>query len=518
MIRTVNKVALYARFSSDNQRTESIDAQIRAMEAYCKQHGFVIVDRYIDEAKSALTDRRPAFQQMISDSSNGSFNILLVHKLDRFARNRYDSAIYKRELKKNGVAVYSVLENLDNSPESIMMEAVLEGMSEYYSINLSREVMKGMRETALQCKHTGGKPPLGYDVDPVTKKLVINEQEAESVRLIFRMCADGYGYSAILDALHERGALTKYGREFQKNSLHDLLLNPKYKGVYTFNLRTAKGVTGKRNNHTNKDDEEVISIEGGCPAIVDAQTFALVQKRIAENKKAGMRNAAKESYLLSGRVYCKDCGKSMVGSARYGGRNKTYYVSYRCPTRAHSCSNKEINRDYLDDYVIELLESQMLNTKSMRQIAKKIHELSEHPFDQQLLQEKQDEMETLQSSLQNVADAVEAGLMSDTLLARLHALEERKATLETEIAGMQSQTEVVFVDPSVILSQYNEVKDSPASPMYKAFIKSLITRIEVGRYSVSITLKTGLDIYPSLDTTYEVRRQELYERNKKTSA
>ena len=177
MIRTINKVALYARFSSDNQRSESIDAQIRAMEAYCKQHNYIIVETYVDEAKSATTDRRPAFQQMISDSSSRSFNILLVHKLDRFARNRYDSAVYKRELKKNGVTVHSVLENLDDSPESIMMEAVLEGMAEYYSQNLARETMKGLKENALQCKHTGGRPALGYDIDPVTKRLVINEEE-----------------------------------------------------------------------------------------------------------------------------------------------------------------------------------------------------------------------------------------------------------------------------------------------------------------------------------------------------
>lgn len=187
VIRTSNNVALYARFSSDNQRSESIDAQIRAMKAYCQQKNFVIVNTYVDEAKSATTDRRPAFQQMISDSTNGNFNILLVHKLDRFARNRYDSAVYKRELKKNGVTVYSVLENLDDSPESIMMESVLEGMSEYYSQNLAREVMKGMRETALQCKHTGGKPPLGYDVDTGTRKLVVNPVEAEAVKLIYSM-------------------------------------------------------------------------------------------------------------------------------------------------------------------------------------------------------------------------------------------------------------------------------------------------------------------------------------------
>ena len=181
MIRTNNKVALYARFSSENQRTESIDAQIRAMQEYCNRNNFIIVETYIDEAKSATTDKRPAFQQMITDSIKKTFNILLVHKLDRFARNRYDSAVYKRELKKNGVQVYSVLENLDNSPESIMMESVLEGMSEYYSQNLSREVMKGLKETAYQCMHTGGKPPLGYDVDPKTRKLIINPSEAETV-------------------------------------------------------------------------------------------------------------------------------------------------------------------------------------------------------------------------------------------------------------------------------------------------------------------------------------------------
>lgn len=193
VIRAGNRVALYARFSSDNQRSESIDAQVRAMTAYCRQHHYIVVSTYIDEAKSATTDRRPDFQRMIEDSKKGIFDIVLVHKLDRFARNRYDSAVYKRELKKNGVSVYSVLENLDDSPESIMMESVLEGMAEYYSQNLGREVMKGMKETALQCKHTGGKPPLGYDLDEETKRLVINEEEAQAVRLIYEMYANGQG-------------------------------------------------------------------------------------------------------------------------------------------------------------------------------------------------------------------------------------------------------------------------------------------------------------------------------------
>ena len=200
------RVALYARFSSDNQRSESIDAQVRAMKQYCQQRNYTIVRTYIDEAKSATTDKRPAFQDMIAESSKHTFDILLVHKLDRFSRDRYDSAVYKRELKKNGVTVCSVLENLDNSPESIMLESVLEGLNQFYSLNLAREVMKGLKENALQCKHTGGQPPLGYAVDPVTKRLTIVESEAATVRLIFSMYASGYTYSKILAALRDQAS------------------------------------------------------------------------------------------------------------------------------------------------------------------------------------------------------------------------------------------------------------------------------------------------------------------------
>ena len=304
MIKTSNRAVLYARYSSSQQRHESIEAQIRAMKEYCKYKNIVIVDTYIDEAKSATTAQRPAFQRMITDSKLGTFNIVLVHKLDRFARNRYDSAVYKRELKKNGVSVYSVLENLDDSPESVMLEAVLDGLSEFYSKNLGREVIKGLKETALQCKHTGGQPPLGYNVDSVTRQLIINEKEADTVRLIFSMYAEGKGYSAILDALHEKGYKTKQGKDFMKNSLYSILTNPKYQGIYVFNKSSAKSITGTRNTHLLIDNEEIISIEGGCPQIVDQETFAKVQRRIDANKHTGARQNAKHSYLLSGKVFC----------------------------------------------------------------------------------------------------------------------------------------------------------------------------------------------------------------------
>lgn len=224
---TPKRVVMYARYSSDNQRSESIDAQIRAMTKYCEQNKLQIVEKYIDEAKSGMSsDKRPEFMQMIADSSKHIFDIVLVHKLDRFSRNRYDSAIYKNELKKNGVKVYSILENLDSSPESVILEALLEGMSEYYSKNLAREVMKGLKENALQCKHTVGSPPLGYDVDP-DGHLVINESEAEAVRIIFDRFSKGLSYDTIIAELNRKGYLTKQGLPFQRNSLYSILTNEK---------------------------------------------------------------------------------------------------------------------------------------------------------------------------------------------------------------------------------------------------------------------------------------------------
>lgn len=261
----IPKAVLYARFSSDNQREESIETQLRAIREYCERKGIIILHEYCDRAKSATTDNRPEFLQMISDSKNDEFDFVIVHKLDRFSRNRYDSAYYKKELKKAGVSVLSVLENLDDSPESIILESVLEGMSEYYSKNLAREVMKGMRESALQCRALGGKPPYGYKINHVTHTYEIYEYEAEAVRLIYNRAVEGVGYSEIITELNLLGYKTGAGKPFGKNSLTEILRNEKYIGVYIFNRTISKNSDGKRNNHKSKINDDMIRIPGGMP-------------------------------------------------------------------------------------------------------------------------------------------------------------------------------------------------------------------------------------------------------------
>ena len=154
------KAVIYARYSSENQREESIDGQIRECMEYAKHNEIQVIDTYIDRALSAKTDNRPEFQRMIKESGRGGFELVIVWKLDRFSRNRYDSAHYKAILKKNGVKVISATEQISSDPSWILLESMLEGYAEYYSAELSEKVKRGMTENALKGVWNGGQVPL----------------------------------------------------------------------------------------------------------------------------------------------------------------------------------------------------------------------------------------------------------------------------------------------------------------------------------------------------------------------
>ena len=357
------RAALYARFSSEMQRTESIDAQLRAMHEYCEQHHWTVSAEYVDEAKSAMTDRRPAFQSMIADSAKHLFDIVLVLKLDRFCRNRYDSAKYRYKLRKNGVLLCSVLEKLDDSPESIIMESVLEGMAEYYSKNLGRELMKTKLVNARHCKNNGGMLPLGYDLD-ADGHLIINQHEAEAVRMIFEMYANGYGLKQIADTLNDLGYRSKIGRPFSSGSFNEIFRNEKYIGVFVYNKALPADINHHRNTYRHKSDDQIIRIPNGCPAIITKELFERVQIMRRQNHGSAGRFHAKSFYLCSGIVFCGCCESKMVGSTRKGHEQQSAYV---CRSKQSECKNrKSVNRDALDAYAVELLEKELLNSYSLR--------------------------------------------------------------------------------------------------------------------------------------------------------
>lgn len=248
-------VCLYLRFSSERQREQSIEGQLRDCRAYCKMNRYRITAIYVDRATTARKDveKRLHFQEMIRDSEKRPWEYVVVWKLDRFARNRTDSALFKFRLRKNGVKVISATENISEKPEGIILEAVLEGMAEFYSADLSQKITRGMRESALKCHSIGGHVPLGYKIED--HKLVINPATAHIVQEAFELYANGETVADICRIFNTKGYRTAKGVEFNRNSFKSMFRNKRYIGVYTY-----------------KD----IEVEGGVPAIIDKELFETV--------------------------------------------------------------------------------------------------------------------------------------------------------------------------------------------------------------------------------------------------
>ena len=268
---------IYARYSSDNQREESIEGQLRENTAYAKKNGIEIVGTYIDRAVSAKTDNRPEFQRMIKDSAKKGFDVVIVWKLDRFARNRFDSARYKAALKKNNVRVISATEAISEGAEGIILESVLEGMAEYYSAELAEKVTGGMTENALKCKFNGGTLPYGYMVGE-DQHLQVNPAQAPVVIEMFRRYAGGESMTSIIEDLNARGIRTSRGNRFDKNSLSRIFANRKYIGEYKF--------------------RDVV-VPNGVPAIVSEDLFQRVAVRTKQNQHAQGKSKAPETYILT---------------------------------------------------------------------------------------------------------------------------------------------------------------------------------------------------------------------------
>lgn len=477
----MQRAAIYARYSSDNQREESIDAQIRAIEEFCKRNKYRIVRTYTDEALSARTDDRPQFIEMINDSKDKLFDVVICHKLDRFARNRYDSAFYKKKLAENNVRLISALENLDDSPESIILESVLEGMNEYYSANLSREVKKGMKENALSCLHTVGKPPFGFDVNK-DKEYILNKHEAKAVKRIFSMVAKHDTIGNIVKWLDNNGCTTKYGTKFTSGSINAIVRNEKYKGTYVYgkNKRITQG--GVQKNVPG----DVIRIEDGIPRIVDDETWKSANKIYdARKHKSGGRAKAKETYLLSGLIECGLCGEAMCGDKSKSGRNKTLRITYICNTRKakKTCNMKSIKRDLVETIVIEELDDILSQTgldNLVGGLMKKIKEMStEIPGELKGLKRK---LPKIESQIDSLVDAIAEGLYSPSIKEKLEALELQKQDVVDKIGFLEERMELVKLpDKEYIYNFFKQdmnIKDKTDKDK-KRIIKTYVKKVVV---------------------------------------
>ena len=403
------KAVIYARFSSDKQNEASIEGQLRECMDYAERTGITVIGNYIDRALSARTDNRPEFRRMIKDSAKGCFDVVLVWKLDRFSRDRYDSAHYKHLLKKNGVKVISAKENISEGPEGIILESMLEGMAEYYSAELAVKVKRGMMENALKGKVNGGKPPYGYYVDK-ERHLCVNETTAPIVQEIFRMYAEGKLVREILAYLEERGIRTTNGKKFTFSILQKMLGSRRYIGEYKYG--------------------EVV-IPNAVPAIIDETLFEKVQRRLEKNRRAAASGKAKEDYLLTTKLFCGKCGVYMVGESGTS-RTGNIHRYYKCVNaRKHTCDKKAVQKEWIENLAVQKAFEIVNDEKIVDYLVDRLFELQ--GVANPRLPQLKAQMSDVLKKIGNIIQAIEQGIIFESTRDRLAELEKQKSELEISI-------------------------------------------------------------------------------------
>ncbi len=420
----MKNAVIYARFSSHAQNEQSIEGQLKECYAFAERSGLRIVHEYIDRALTGTTDKRPEFLQMIEDSKRKGFQFVVVYQLDRFARNRYDSATYKAKLKKNGVRVLSAKENITDDASGILIEGVLESMAEYYSAELSQKIKRGIAISASKCKFFGGKVPLGYKIDE-KKDYVINEETAPIVKRMFEMLAGGYNYAQIARYMNERGIPTATGGKWGKNSFNSIFSNRRYLGKYIFH------------------GEE---IDGGIPQLIDDGLFADVQKVLEKYAAAPSRGKAKVEYLLSDKLICGKCGNKMTGISSTSKSKKIHHY-YKCVGVTKSvCDKRTIRKQFIEDEIIAAIVGNgteqnphgVLTDEFIDTIAAETYMLIQAERNDSEIKRLESLVADNQKAINNLMQALMLGKIADTILAQIEKLEsenkELNDTIESEKA------------------------------------------------------------------------------------
>lgn len=418
-------IVIYARYSSHNQTEQSIEGQLDTCYQYAKNNGYIVVGEYIDRAQSGTTDNRTEFQRMISDSDKHIFEAVLVYQLDRFARNRYDSAINKQRLKKNGVRVISARENISDDASGILVEGVLESMAEYYSAELSQKIRRGMSINAEKHLSNGSNPGLGYVVDE-ERRFHIDPQTAPIVREIFEMYASGKTVTEINRYLNEKQIKTTHGNEFNKNSLHRLLRNKRYIGYYIY-----------------KDTE----VPDAMPRILDDELFNRVQRILDRNKKAPARARAKEEYILTTKLFCGYCREMMIG---YSGTSKTgtTYHYYICKnSRKKLCKKKVVNKQAIEDRVVSECRK-LLTDSNIIKIAEAVSTACKADYDSSAIKRIKDAIQEADRAIENLWKALEHGQAIDMITARINQRKQEKEELQGQLA-IETGKQVIFTAPQI---------------------------------------------------------------------
>ncbi len=473
---------ILARYSTDRQNPDSIEVQVEKCSEWCRQHALPVLGVYADYATSGMKDNRPQQMRMMEDLRAGQADTVVIYDQSRMFRKLTAWFAFRDELEGLGASVVSVTQpNIGGDlrdPTNFLTEGSMALFNQIWALQTRQKVMAKMQYMARQGLHTGGTPPLGYHV--VDGRLAVQEQEAATVRRIFREYADGHSYRQIIAGLNQDGITTKRGSAWGTNSMHDLLKNDKYIGTLSYG-KTPRTASGHRNSHGTAAD--VIRIEDAIPAIIDRATFDKVQGKLKLNVQKHSGRPPRRDYPLKGKVFCGDCGSAMSINI-----SKRIYYYYRCNAkdRKGQCQGNVIRVDTLEDLVASTIRNTLGNPGNVESLISILRHQRDSlrgsaALELNALLQKRTE---IAKQLDAATDAVLHGLVSQSLTAKIHLLEADRSRNEAQIRTLRKNMEASSVPEAQLQTMLQRIIET--AEYDNGILLSIVSRVEVTADCVKI--------------------------------
>ncbi len=455
---------VYARYSSSNQTEQSIEGQVHVCQDFAKRNNIIIVDSYIDRAISGTTDERDSFQRMLKDSDNRKWDYVLVYKLDRFARNKYEAAIHRKHLKDNGVKLLSAMENIPETPEGVLLESLLEGMNQYFSEELAQKVSRGLHESRMK-GHCIGSVSFGYTKEN-NKMLTINENEQKVLQRIFEDYASGKTILQISRDFEKEG-ITNKGRKFIPETIRDILKREIYTGICKINGKVYDKI---------------------YPPIISKELYDKVQKRMALTRY-GCRKDNHKIFKLKDKIYCGDCNRKMYPVTAKSG-NGTTLRYYNCiSTKKDNCHVTRIQKDFIENMVYKFFQTQFNIPENLEKVSTAIYEeYQKRTKNNNSLTSINSDLQRVNNAIVNIMSAIEKGILTETTKSRLEELETQRKVLGEKLVIEKSKANIELTKED-IQNKFKTVMDKCPGRVIELFVKS----VKVYEDKIEIELNSELN-------------------------
>jgi len=410
---------IYARFSSHNQREESIEQQVAECKAFAASSDITIVGIYADSAKTGRTDHRPQYQKLQREAPKGDFEYIIAYKSNRIARNILNALMFENDMEKLGIKVIYAKEEFGNNAAGRFALRTMMNVNQFFSENMAEDIKRNQADNALNCR-ANGPAPYGYKTGD-DGKFIVDEERARIVQEIFRRVEKGETFVTILEDLNGRKIKTRTGGEWKKSSFYSLLHNERYTGIYIFNG---------------------IHIEGGMPKIIERDLFEKVQTKLKTKKNPQGRKRADDGiYLLTGKLFCGKCHSHMIGMSgtSKNGDSHYYYVCNEKRTNG-SCDKKAVRRDFLENKIAKAICDYILQPKVMNWIVDQVLTYQNTNDKQLEISELKAQHKEAKKAIDNILKAIEQGIFTASTKQRLEELESKCALLSAQISSAEVES------------------------------------------------------------------------------